>query len=463
MSVVLPPPGSTSRVLRHLRHMLPPQGSSVKGNGKFSRRGVPRYGGNGMPAYVQPKDRIAYWNIAPGDEVVVTRGSFVGKDGQRKQYGGIVASVDQERNLVWLRAAEEDKPELTERIPTQYKHMLPRLYDPEDPSKGYSSNVSLVPKPVHYSNLSLKLPTNLQLPENVKLDLKKGVYASRLTRSGVKYDRKKGAFVWERYAIVPTLDQGTVKVHVPWKKSEGRQSVRRSNASVAHVVDRETWVPWSPTDPIFVSAFQGKGLGSLSRGFRTSPASEERLVKAMEEWRMLHGSKKAQQRRRGLLLVGDMVRQSVKAPPVAQAPTPSEQVAMLNESRAGWSRTIDDSDASASFAESDYLDLAPAEGPLSSAVSRTLPLVAAHSSSSGAIPTKRDGKTGRLGPEHTADKRTVDAWPIELLMKDDLTNEGGLKTRMRRWREKQLEKKQLDELAKFEEHQNIQALRDLKL
>lgn len=464
MAAIYPPPGSTSKTIRHLRHMLPPAGSSAIGEGKFARARVPRHGGNGLPAYVQPKDRIPYWNIAPGDEVIVKRGSFTDKDGEKKPYAGIVSAVDRERNRLWLRAADGASIEQTAQIPTAFRHTVPRLVDPDNPSKGYTSNITLFPRSVHYSNVSLKLPADLQLPPDVTLDLKKGVYASRLTRSGVTYDRKRGTFFWKRYAIVPTVDQGTVRVHVPWKKTEGSQRVRRNNASVNHVVDRETWVPWLPTDPVFVSAMAGKGLGSFGRGFRTSPWSEARWSKAREAWEQMHGSEEARQRQRGLLLVGSLARRSVKAPPVAQAPSPSEQVAMVNERRAEWNTGIDEEIASASFAESDYLDLAPAEGPLSSSETRALPLVAASSASAEtALLGERDSKTGRLLRTHTADKRTVDTWPIELLMKDDLTNENGLKARTRRWRQNQLKKKAGEAMDKLVEEQNVQALRELKL
>lgn len=51
------------------------------------------------PKYVQPKDRIALWNICPNDRVRVITGRFKGKV-------GTVQYVNREYNRVYLREAE---------------------------------------------------------------------------------------------------------------------------------------------------------------------------------------------------------------------------------------------------------------------------------------------------------------------------------------------------------------------
>lgn len=85
------------RVLRSLDHMW--QGT----NNKFIRKLRPTQAQT-TPAYVPPKDRIAFWNIVPGD-VVKLRTGAVGHDEQGKQIRGegIVTSIDRTTNRVWLR------------------------------------------------------------------------------------------------------------------------------------------------------------------------------------------------------------------------------------------------------------------------------------------------------------------------------------------------------------------------
>lgn len=53
------------------------------------------------PAFVQQKDRIAYWHIAPGDRVTVIKGGE-----QVKGRSGIVDRVERESNRVYLKEPE---------------------------------------------------------------------------------------------------------------------------------------------------------------------------------------------------------------------------------------------------------------------------------------------------------------------------------------------------------------------
>lgn len=125
--------------------------------------------------FVQPHDRIPYWNIVPGDEVLVKKG-WVKKeeDGKvvHKRYQGVVSSIDRERNLVYLRPHDSAPDDSL--VPKHKKSLSPSPTNPEDLSEGFQPNMVWIPKPIHYSNLQLKLPEDLKLPGNIKLDLKAG-------------------------------------------------------------------------------------------------------------------------------------------------------------------------------------------------------------------------------------------------------------------------------------------------
>lgn len=65
-----------------------------------SMRGVPtRVGNKERRGWVPPKDRIALWNLAPGDAVQVISGKMKGKT-------GTIDMVDRPRNRVYLLETE---------------------------------------------------------------------------------------------------------------------------------------------------------------------------------------------------------------------------------------------------------------------------------------------------------------------------------------------------------------------
>lgn len=85
------------RVLRSLDHMW--QGT----NNKFVNKLRPTYA-MPTPTYVPPKDRIAFWNIVPGDVVRVRSGAVAHDEhGQKIRGEGIVQSIDRTTNRVYLR------------------------------------------------------------------------------------------------------------------------------------------------------------------------------------------------------------------------------------------------------------------------------------------------------------------------------------------------------------------------
>ena len=88
------------RVLRSLDHMW--QGT----NNKFINKLRPTHAAP-TPPYVPPKDRIAFWNIVPGDVVKLRSGAVAHDENGRKIRGeGIVQSIDRTTNRVLLRALD---------------------------------------------------------------------------------------------------------------------------------------------------------------------------------------------------------------------------------------------------------------------------------------------------------------------------------------------------------------------
>jgi len=456
MSLTLPSPGSVSGIIRHLRHIQPtPKGPG----GKFANKS--NTFAKHMPKFVQPKDRIAFWNIAPGDEVLVTVGGrkvideATGK-GKKVPYEGIVGSVDRERNLVWLRAEADSKDD--SHIPRNIKHLLPRLKDPEKGVEGgFSPNTAYVVRPVHYSNLKLKLPADLNLPKDVEkeLDLKAGVYASRIANTMPSYDRRAGYFSWKRFAVVQSPKGGVLKIEVPWKTIDSREKLRRINHAMLKTVDSETWIPWNPSDPFRI----------LSGKSWTSPQALERFLRSQiqsQKDQKVHNNKskiteQGEISDREGTYAGFATR-GVKPPLLPQAPTPAEQIWQARTDRSEWLNSAPVRQrlqkGGKTFAAIDYLNITPKEGPLSSQW-RSLPLVL-----EGEV--KRQDSTGEFESDGVS-KREVDSWPIELLMEKDLTNPMGLRNRMRRWNRKQVDLKAAKAMHDMEEKANVEALKHLKL
>lgn len=92
------------RVLRNLDHLW--QGME----NKFMNKMRPSYA-QSTPAFVPKKDRIAFWNIVPGD-VVKLRTGAVGHDenGRPIRGEGIVTTVDRTNNRIFLRDIDVRAP-----------------------------------------------------------------------------------------------------------------------------------------------------------------------------------------------------------------------------------------------------------------------------------------------------------------------------------------------------------------
>ncbi|KAK0556174.1 hypothetical protein OC844_005931 [Tilletia horrida] len=419
---------TSKAVLRSLRHMLPSHLPTSMT--KHQRRRIPTQMRH-VPKFVHLKDRIPYWNIVPGDEVKVRSGKSVllndpskmGAGRAAKVRGqGIVQTIDRSRNWVWLR----DPDEQTRLAPMAVRHVVPRLVDPADPSKGYSDTTNRIARPVHYSNLMLKVPGT-------------ELYASRITRSNVRYDRTRGMFAWKRYGVVKKEDGAVERIEIPWPKMPGKKKEMTPSSASAAVVNAQSFIPWAPEDPVhFPETFFNK----LGRAWST-PAGEE-LAAKLRELRIHEDALRVAQApnikpsntfplpadAQGTYagfdrLYGDP--RSKRPMPIAQPPTPAETIVASIESRDRWAA---DPDVKAhieaggnAFTPSDYLSLAPTEGPAMggdwsySALSR---------------------RTTHHGTPTTL--QDVDTMPIELLMRKELANESGLKWRMRAHKAKMADK-----------------------
>lgn len=426
------------RVLRNLDHLK--QGT----NQKFLNKLRPSYA-QSTPAYVQPKDRVAFWNIVPGDTVKLRTGAVGHDDEGRPIRGeGIVTTVDRTTNRLFLRDLD-DQHKLA---PKNIKHVIPRLVDPEaGEEKGYSGNVMSVPRPVHYSKVMLKVPNT-------------NSYASRIVRSKPFYDRHKGMFLWKRFAIVKATDEESIrsgqvvkKVEVPWPKVPERRRPFQITHADGRTVEEETWVPWVPEDPVLLPM----------RKPRTTPVREALAAERKTVW----DAKLAELRAKahdltlstpaGARSYAGFVRtENVRPPPIAQAPSAAEMVGMekkrLTEFVQDPATQSHVEQGGMVFAATDYLDVAPLMGPAAGGDWGAL-----DDASNG---TQRDAQ-GRLVSR--PGRPDVHAMPIELLMGADLANETGLKWRMRRWQASQAERRARESETAKEDKELLKELEALRV
>lgn len=292
------------------------------------------------------------------------------------------------------------------------------------------------------------------------------VYASRLLRSKVKYDPRRGFFVWKRFAIVHTKND-TLQIEVPWKKSDSPPQERRPNSSIARTVDRETWIPWRPTDPVWLlPPKQRTSQQAIERyeALLRNRASSQRVLKSSEMAKRI-----AALRSKGRPVYEGFLgkNKGVKPPPVPQPPTPAEQVYFARKEAARWAAGLDLSDSGntqsdehvpqRAFSAIDYLALAPLDGPSSAEGQRGF------GATNSEQKHTQTSTSGHLTSPDQVSKQDVDSWPIELMMKDDLINERGLRHRMRRWHVRQEQSANVQRALAQEEQANLQALRSLEL
>ncbi|PWY98664.1 hypothetical protein BCV70DRAFT_201465 [Testicularia cyperi] len=435
--------GTTSMVLRSLRHLRAP----IKGS-KFGNR-MPSQAAH-QPKFVQPKDRVPFWNIVPGDHVRLRTGRVgetQGLDGKEKIRGeGVVLSVDREKNWLWLR----DVDEKNQLAPKALRHITPRLLDPSAAEKGYGPNVTNIPRPVHYSNVMLKIPGT-------------ETFAVRLSRSAARYNRRKGIWTWKRYATVRVSDDKLLesgkpyeKVEVPWPSVPAKRRHRGPDMADVHAVDSETWAPWRPEDPVLLPP--ARGTTSVQSELRADLALAERMELDAAKARAAGPSATPAN---ALGTYAGFKPGRVKPPPIAQPPTPAETLREQKESSADWASgpaiQAHHQEGGLSFMYSDYLDVAPRYGP---AHSLTLP---------SSTPSNRASTTDNIRNQHTGkllhppSPNDLDRMPIELLMHNDLANPRGLKWRMRRWKQNKLQQAADQHLVNKADAELLKELEVLKI
>lgn len=424
-------PGARTGVTRHLGHLKPPaKGSKFTFNSSRIQH---------TPNFVHPRDRIAFWNIVPGDEVRLRAGRVgenLGYDLKEKLRGeGKVISVDKKRNLAWLVNIDELNP----RAPTNIKHVVPRIVDPDDPSKGFSNNTLEVARPVHYSNLMLRIPSLKGAKEG------ETHYAVRLERKNTYYSRFLNRWVWQRFAIIRNDDGTTSRIHVPWPEAPYRANQARPDTAGKELVNEETWLPWSPSDPVHLTP---------ERPWSSAQSEAEVAARRAELARAEHAKAEAakeargdaHQRRLGMY-AGFVTKSRPKRLPVPQPPTASELLSYSSQSLSVWASALavreHVSGGGKSFAPADYLDFAPTVGPAAGG-DWALPL---DPQGFKLAAFRRDSKTGKLVAANSRgspgssspvlSKAHFDSMPVEILMESELSNPHGLKARRRRREQKQ--------------------------
>ncbi|BGO90617.1 hypothetical protein NBRC10512_000181 [Rhodotorula toruloides] len=159
---------------RNLAHLRPPPLAGKKHNK------IPTYF-RPKPKFVQLKDRIPFWYIAPGDKVQVIKG-----DRELKNVTGVVDKVDRLTNRVMLKGTEFARKK---RQPTEYKG---QALDPNyNPPEG---GIYYIPRSFHVSNLRL-----------VYTHKNEEYLATRIRQTKVTWNRRLRRFSWRRYVLVPAL------------------------------------------------------------------------------------------------------------------------------------------------------------------------------------------------------------------------------------------------------------------
>ncbi|GAA5868151.1 hypothetical protein JCM8547_003358 [Rhodosporidiobolus lusitaniae] len=213
-------PRDLSRSLqRTVTHLKP----ATQRGGKFARNAIPTHFRQN-PAFVQVKDRIPFWHIAPGDRVMMVKGS---EDVKGKV--GVVDRVERETNRVYLK-----EPEFAVKK-RQFAEYPGQQLEP-DFSSGEGGGTYTQPRAFHVSNLRLQV-----------CDGEDEYTATRVRKSKVTWDRRLRRFAWKRYALVPALGGKTEGDagwrELPWPKEDVPTTQKGPLDSDSPVSLRSSWVP----------------------------------------------------------------------------------------------------------------------------------------------------------------------------------------------------------------------------
>lgn len=340
-----------------------------------------------------------------------------------------------------------------------------RWLDPSKPEEGLSPNYIPVRRPVHYSNLMLKIPNT-------------NAWAHRVYRKKLHYDKKSRAFRWQRFAVYKDQNGENVTVQIDWPKNVTVSRNPAPDSTLVGRVQEESWLPWNPEDPVLLPSERPRdspasvaelarlAQAKLQAGVKVEGVSDEvrqqridevtaalktgdhkqvtaALNKAARE-QQLTPSSSSSSRGSKTTYAGFQVRSRPKPPPVAQLPSPAELLSLAKTSMAAWVRrqAIQEhiQNGGQTFAADDYLALAPQAGPAAGGSWRMpITTTSSEATSSG---QSRDAVTGQLLYQQAEDgtpltsRRHLDTMPVELLMAGDLTNPQGTKWRMRRYKER---------------------------
>ncbi|GJN89849.1 hypothetical protein Rhopal_002838-T1 [Rhodotorula paludigena] len=174
------------------------------------------------PAFVQVKDRIPFWHVAPGDRVKLVKG---GKEVKGKV--GVVDRVDRETNRVYLK-----EPEFSVKK-RQFNEYPGQQLEPDHQATGDAGGTYLTPRPFHVANLRLQVR-----------DGEHEYTATRVRKSKVTWDRRLRRFAWKRYVLVPelgTTDEAGWR-ELPWPKED----VPTTTPSARDMTETNTLGTWLP-------------------------------------------------------------------------------------------------------------------------------------------------------------------------------------------------------------------------
>lgn len=223
------------------------------------------------------------------------------------------------------------------------------------------------------------------------------------------------------------------------------------------LVSLSTFLPWDPSDPINLSSSKSRvSPQSTLRALISLTQSQSDKLTSLQN--NVSGNKYA--------FHEGMKMKTIKPPPIAQGPNPDEKVWMRGKELENWS---DDKEIKRNFKENggksfvgeDYLELSPSEGPWSTISSTSSLKDSNDDRSNGKGSSGSDRERNREGKLiKSLDSLELDSLPIELLMKNDLSNERGLKWRMKSYNEKLERKKKSQEKREAQDEISLKLLRE---
>lgn len=419
--------------------------------------------------WVPVRNRVIFWNIVPGDYVRQNQGKLLSRlslpgvqDPSRSELRvrgeGLVDQIDRVHNKVFLRVEEDpDNPSLHKLAPFLKRQNTSRRVDPSG-DKGFGPNWTKVARALHYSNLQVRIPNEVLPEEVVKAAKGQPIYAIKMKKRHVGYDRFAGHFAWERIATYkhPETKQKH-KIKLPWPKRQRKAREFKKFTTGRNEVLEESWIPWDPRDPILALP----EMNTITGRVWSTPESEISAARARIFWEaykqaVARAAKVETEHPRlaeayiGFKKDNDWARRLIaRPPPSAQQPLPAEKVNLRNKALAAWAadpvrRDHVEVEGGRSFAPQDYLYLAPLTGPLSQ--THWTGFDAAGWSTPG---ESRQLPTGMLLQRPS--KAQLDAFPLELLMHRELTGRPVMHPNHRLRRGKQLLRQEQAEQAELEQ------------